>query len=681
MEFIHPYWLFGLLAIAIPIIIHLFNFRRYRKYYFTNLKFLKSIKKETKKQHRLRHLLILISRILAIIFLILAFARPYIPGPQGLQQSDVDLISIYIDNSMSMQAATSGHSLLDEALAKATEVASAYNHSDRFQLITNDFEGKHQPYYNRDEFLKLLNDVKISAKARNTNEIYNRMKELADEELEKKIHFYIVSDFQRTTTDIMRMSEDTSLIIFLMPLIDKALPNVYIDSCWLSTPFNHLNQHQDLHISFVNASDLDLEKIPVRLNINDKQRALASFDIQSGSRTEIKLPFTNREAGILSAEIIIDDYPITWDDRMYLSWEVKDRIPVLVISEQSPGFYLNSLFSNDSVFNYHKSEIRKLDYSKFQEMDFIVLDNVNNISSGLSSELLRYIDNGGSLLLIPSEKADIISVNQFLQSMASIRLQAFDTTKLTVTGLNTGHEIFSEVFESIPKNLDLPMSLGHFPLTDYRQGNSDVIMDLQNSDPYISITKYGDGKLYILASPAGDAYGNLVRHALWVPLIYRMSMLSRPQHNLYYTLGEDNSIRSGKVLLTGDQSFIMKLKASEYEFIPGYQAITDLAELSFYDQIKEAGHYDLLVSDQLISSFAFNYDRLESNPEIYTATELLEQSNQMMANNIFLISAENKPVSQSVIEFNKGTELWKIFIWLALLFILMEILLLRLFKK
>jgi len=681
MEFIHPYWLFGLLAVAIPIIIHLFNFRRYKKYYFTNLKFLKSIKKETKKQHRLRHLLILISRILAIIFMVLAFARPYVPGPQGLQQTDVNLISVYVDNSMSMQAASNGHSLLDEALAKASEVASAYSHSDRFQLITNDFEGKHQPYYNRDEFLKLLSDVKISPVSRLTSEIYTRMKELADREFEEKLHFYIISDFQRSTTELMEMSNDTSIFIFLMPLIDNAMANVFIDSCWLSTPFNHLNQQQGLHVSFTNASDLDLEKIPVRLNINDKQRALASFDIPSGSRAEVVLPFTNREAGIQSGEIVIDDYPITWDDRMYLAWKVKDRIPVLTISEHSPGFYLNSLFSNDSVFDYYKNEIKKLDYSKFDKMDFIVLDNVKDISSGLASELKKYIDNGGSLFLIPSNEADVNSVNLFLQSFSAARLLAFDTTELMVTGLNTAHEIFSDVFESIPKNLDLPLSLGHYPLTNYRQGVSDVIMDLQNSDPYITITRYGKGKLYLLASPAGDEYGNLVRHALWVPLIYRMAMLSRPHDELYYTLGKDNSISTSNIRLTGDQSFMMNLKGSDYGFIPGYQAVSESAELFFYDQIREAGHYELMAADQLLTSFAFNYDRQESDPAIYTTSELNEQTAYMGVKNTFLIASEEKPVSQSVMEFNKGAELWKIFIWLALFFILLEILLLRLFKK
>jgi len=681
MEFIHPYWLFGILAIAVPIIIHLFNFRRYRKYFFTNLKLLKSIKKETKKQHRIRHLLILFSRILAIILLSLAFARPYLPGPEGMKKSEVNKISFYIDNSMSMQASSNGYSLLDDALAKAAEVAEAYNHSDRFILITNDFEGKHQRSYNRDEFVKLLQEIKISPKSRQTPEVYGRLMELSDLQDNEKVHFYLISDFQRSTTELNAFSEDTTIFAFLMPLITKAPSNVYIDSCWLASPFNHAGQQQGLHVRFTNASDLDLEKIPVRLIINDKQRALASFDIQAGSRAEVRLPFTNREPGLQHAQISIDDYPITWDDQMFASWSVKDKIPVMSISEGPSGFYLKSLFTNDSVFEYSQSELRKLDYSRFGEMDFIVLDNISKISSGLSSELTSYMAQGGNIFLIPGRDADLPGINMFLQILNAGILGEYDTSTMLATGLNNSHMIFEDVFESIPENIDLPSTSGHFPLMDYRKGGGDVIIELQNTDPLITVTKYEKGKLYLMSSPAGDEYNKLIRHALWVPILYRMAMLSRPQYRLFYVLGEDNSVRVNEISLQGDQSLKMKIKDSEYEFIPGYMSSGDGAELMFYDQIRFSGQYQLFSVDRHISSYAFNYDRKESDPDIFTIQEISDKADQAEARNTFLINPGDKAVSQSVTEFNKGTELWKICIWLALLFILTEILLLRLFRK
>ncbi|MBL0031994.1 MAG: BatA domain-containing protein [Bacteroidetes bacterium] len=82
MQFIYPEFLFALSVLAIPIIIHLFNFRRFKKIYFTNVRFLKEIKQDTQSKSKLKHLLVLLSRLLALTFLVLAFAQPFIPAKQ-----------------------------------------------------------------------------------------------------------------------------------------------------------------------------------------------------------------------------------------------------------------------------------------------------------------------------------------------------------------------------------------------------------------------------------------------------------------------------------------------------------------------------------------------------------------------------------------------------------------------
>ena len=681
MEFLHPYWLFGLLAIAIPIIIHLFNFRRYKKIYFTNLKFLKNIRNETKKQHRLRHLLILISRILAITFLVLAFARPFIPGPAGMQSSSERFVSIYVDNSMSMQATVNGLSLLDVAKAKAEEIADAYGPSDRFQLLTNDFAGKHQQYYNRGEFISLLHEVEISPKHRMLSVIRERMQESQALESDADLHLYFLSDFQKSSFDLEIPETDTANMLFLVPVIKSAYGNIYIDSCWFGTPYNHINQHQSLHISMVNAGELDLEKIPVRLMVDGMQKALGSFDIAAEAKAELSLTFTNNTPGSQSGLVMIEDYPITWDDGMYLSWEVKDRIPVLVISEKQSGFYFSGLFANDSVFYYSEDEINKLDYSKFSGADLIILDNIETISTGLSGELEKYVSSGGSLMLVPGMNADINAYNKFLSITDHGQLMPFDTSSLMVTGLNTGHEIFSEVFESVPENLDLPMVMGHYPVKITGNKYLEVIMDLQNGDPYISLARHSRGRVYLMAAPMGDESGNLARHAIWVPLMYRMAMLSRPQELIYYTMGEHNIINTGMESLPGENNLLVKLLDSDYEFIPGVQGISGNKEISLYDRIVQAGHYRLSSSGDVLMSFSFNYDRLESDPGIYTGDQIKEMVSIQDAGNVFVIESATEQIAQAVTEFSQGNKLWKLFIWIALFFILLEILLLRLVRK
>ena len=76
--FLYPAFLWALMAISIPVIIHLFNFRRYKKVYFTNVKFLKELQHESKSKSRLKEILILIARCLAIASLVFAFSQPII---------------------------------------------------------------------------------------------------------------------------------------------------------------------------------------------------------------------------------------------------------------------------------------------------------------------------------------------------------------------------------------------------------------------------------------------------------------------------------------------------------------------------------------------------------------------------------------------------------------------------
>jgi hypothetical protein len=153
MSFVNPWFLFALTALAIPVIIHLFNFRKFKKIYFTNVRFIAEIKQETKKRSQLKHLLILLMRLLAIACLVIAFAKPYIPSPlQHKKFTGRQAISVYIDNSFSMEALSTGGRLLDLAKTKAREIANAYNPSDLYQVLTNDFEGIHQRFVNRDEF-------------------------------------------------------------------------------------------------------------------------------------------------------------------------------------------------------------------------------------------------------------------------------------------------------------------------------------------------------------------------------------------------------------------------------------------------------------------------------------------------------------------------------------------------
>src|SRR5471030_1911083 len=197
MHFLYPAFLFALVSLAIPVLIHLFNFRRYQKVYFSNVQFLKEIREQQSSRRNLKERLILASRLLAIFFLVMAFTRPYIPGPHAANAAGQKAISIFVDNSYSMQTLNREGSLLDEAKRRAKEIASAYNINDRFQLLTQDFEGKHQRLLSKDEFNDAVDAVKISPRSRILQQIINRQQNLLNLQPNTGKVIFIISDFQK----------------------------------------------------------------------------------------------------------------------------------------------------------------------------------------------------------------------------------------------------------------------------------------------------------------------------------------------------------------------------------------------------------------------------------------------------------------------------------------------------
>jgi L-asparagine transporter-like permease len=144
MQFVYPSFLFALFAIAIPIIIHLFHFRRYKKIVFSDLRFLKQVQEQNKAKQKLKDWLVLLSRILAIIFLVLAFAQPFLPADNATTLKGRKAISIFVDNSFSMNNEGKEGNLLEAAKNKARAIVNAYGNDDQFQILSQDLEGRHQ---------------------------------------------------------------------------------------------------------------------------------------------------------------------------------------------------------------------------------------------------------------------------------------------------------------------------------------------------------------------------------------------------------------------------------------------------------------------------------------------------------------------------------------------------------
>lgn len=682
MTFLYPAFLFGLFALAIPIIIHLFNFRRFKKVYFTNVRFLKELKQESESKSKLKHLLILISRLLALTCLVMVFAQPFIPVSDGRIKTGQKAISVYIDNSFSMESVSKNGLLLEVAKNKAREIAKAFGDADKFQLLTNDFEGKHQRLVSKEEFLQLLDECKVSPAFKSTSEIYSRQKDLLVSSDANDKRNYIISDFQKNMADLSSIKTDSSISTAFVPLISNSSGNLYIDTCWFDSPVQQSGMIQKLHVSIVNNSTNSIENGIAKLYINKKIVSPVTFKAEPETKTEVVISYLIKDVGVQQCYVEIEDHPVTFDDKMYFSYEVKKNIPTLVIngSDTKSAGYFSSLMKNDSLFNFSEMTEKNIDFSKFSSGDFIILNGLSTISSGLSSEVKKFVDNGGTVFILPAITSDIVSYNTMFMTLGAGQFTSIDTVNTKADKINYAQGLYTGVFEKKQENIDLPKAFTHYVMSSSVRSNEDVIIRLLNGNTFLSAYESKAGKVFVCTSPLEDEASNFARHALFVPTVIRMAINSTPTVPLYFKCGVNEVISLKNESTSKEGVLHITNESNKMDLIPEMRKQMGLINLFTQNQLQEAGNYFIKDGTTNFAGVSFNYSRKESDLTCLSLDELKNQLLTIGNKNLSFIEPSEKSISASIAELSSGTRLWKVFLILTLVFLLTEILLIRFFK-
>jgi len=679
IRFLNPQFLFALSLISIPIIIHLFNLRRFKRVLFTNVKFLQELKEETTRLSKIKHLLVLASRILAITFLVLAFAQPIIPLANNSNSKAEKVVSVYIDNSFSMDAITKEGSLLEVAKKKAREITLAFSPSTRFQILTDDFQAVHQRLLSRDEMLIEIDRVKSSPLSKPFSEVILRQQEALSQEPNKSKQYFYISDLQKTSIDFTNLKADSSQISIVgLPL--QATPNVYIDSCWFETPVLQINKPINLQVKLNNQGNKDLDNIPIRLLINGTQRAVASLSLKAGESAITIMSFSVAQSGWQNTEVQISDLPITFDDKYFLAFEVKEKVNIINLEgNNNVGVYTDALFSRDSFFNFKPFDYTKVDYQELQTADIVLLSELPSFSSGLLDELNKFLNNGGNIVLFPDSGNDKSTYSSLLEGNAFTELNVGENK---VEKIDLKHPLFSDVFDKSKRqdgNMDYPKVSKHFRLAG-GSSNRINLMTLEGGDPFLSEIKKARGSLYIFSVPLSPGFSNLSRHALVVPLLYRMALLSLNQMQFSFVLGEANQIELDKIQMSADETFHLKNERLKTDLIPSHKVFPGGVFVNTNDIVREADVYNLENSGKLIASIAFNYNRKESAMNFFTVDEVKSKADESGMLNLTTFKPENVDLTKTLSQLSDGISLWKYCIVFVLLFLLIEILLLRFWK-
>lgn len=667
MKLLHPEFLFGLLAISIPIIVHLFNFRKAKKIYFSNTRFIKEVKKSTSSKRKLKHLLILFSRILFIFFLVVAFAQPFLPSKTGGVSSEN--VYIYIDNSLSMTNSTAqGMTGLDVGLATVEKLTNIYPINTNYKILTNDFAPSSNTLKNKDEAKELVTEIRRSHVSRSLDEIYERLTADLFGEVPDKKEIYIISDFQKSTLgEPGDALTDTLNDIYLVPIEFPEYGNVYIDTAYLENPFLMEAATNKLNVVLTNTGRETIQDMIVKLSVNGIQASSSSISIEPNSSQKTSFDLSMSMEDVNKVVVSFEDFPVTFDNEFHLVLNKSGRINILEISAYNSKTPVESVYGNTDLFNFRSHHVSNIDYSLIDQSDLVVLNGLNTIESNLAEAIKRYIDKGEYTVIIPGQEMEVSG----FQQIAGVSLRRVNSKEgMQLNTPDMSNPFFDNIFDSQEGNMQMPVVR---PLIQWAGSRKDLLI-FRNNQKYFS---EGGEHTYIFAAPLTEEFGNMHRHALFVPVMYKIAATSKDSRSDLY-----HPVTQGAFSLemdTTDNNSLFKLRTRETEYIPGQRMIGNRLNMEIPKNTLVAGFYDLYRENEYKNSIALNLDKKESILDAYTQDELdniyAEKKNISIFNTI-----SSDDVEDQVKKLKFGIPLWKYALLLSLLFLLAEILLIRFFK-
>ena len=653
MTFLYPSVLWGLLLLLIPVLIHLFSFRKVITVVFPSISFMEELKNETGNRTNLKHLLVLGSRLLFIFFTVMAFAQPIMTD--HLIPDDGTLI--YIDNSRSMSGeVVAGQIGLNKALELSDDFISMAPIDAKFQVLTN-----HSPvalsWLSKEGALDKLSDVRLSDDPKSFSQIMQKASALS-----QRMSFFYLSDFQKSTIGSIEASKEMDWQIKLIKIPGDNVSNIYVDTAYIEVAQIYDAQKR-IRVLLKNSGNKDREAIQLKLISGQQLISTSSVDIKAGSESVVILSFDEGyiKEGQMKIELV--DYPVYFDNIFHMSFPSAKINKIVHI--HSKGYFTSAIekvYGNKTYFEYTRVKEDEIDYGKLQVADFVILDGFESIPQSLDA----YKDYN-DFLIVPPKEIEKPSYQRFLSRSVHL-VQDSIPIGLNIKDIND--PFFVGVFNTKEADIGLLKAKRNIEV----KGRVNVLVQNEFEKVYLGSVKNNDHYIYFFASPLTSEFTNVTNHATFLPLMYKMSMAgNRYIHPLYYDLSEDYVSIATRDF---DSSKKLRVLNGATEWIPNYQYVAGRLLLELPPSGLKAGHYEILNGDSLIKRMALNESRVESEMEGYTHSELAKLDAK--SQHIDLINVEkieNLTINEGF--GDSAGDLFKIALILSLFFILSEALFIR----
>lgn len=641
MHFKHPEILWALFLLLIPLIVHLFRLRRFKKEAFTNVRFLKEIDLQTRKSSTLKKWLVLLTRLLGLTMLVIAFAQPYTGDTNAAERNAAYVV--YIDNSFSMEMPSQQGSLLETAINRLLD---SWPEDISLKILTNNAE--YGPG-TKSELRDLLLGIEHTTGQLDINEIVLKADAFLPDNGGNNA-LYIITDLQQ---DLNRGENipSTAAEIRVIRLQPNTNANRSIDSLALGDTDP---ETMSLEI-FLSQSGIDEgQNIPVSIFSGNEllARSTAVFE-EDNARVMVSLPRVDLE----NARAEISDAGLKYDNTFFFNLPGNEKINVLHIGN-TPTEFLERIYTEDE-FNFQSVLPSSIDYNVLTEQNLVILDQIPSLPPALSRSLSELAEQGVSTLQIPALNEDHLSYSELNQRLGLPQREILVDRQAVVTRINYDHPLLKGVFNDRVENFRYPTVRSYFMVS----GTVPQVLELSGGLPFL----YGRNRHYAFNASISDENSDLKESALIVPVLYNIGLQSLRAPTSYFTLG-NNEEADIRISLGNDQ--IVYLDKGNDPFIPRQQNFGNFVRIFLDEQLSSSGHYSVLKDEEAVSTLSVNYSRAESRLN-YLDPEMLE--------NISFYEEIDEGLD-AVKSENKVNELWKWFVIFAIAFFLTEMLILKYFK-
>ena len=362
---------------------------------------------------------------------------------------------------------------------------------------------------------------------------------------------------------------------------------------------------------------------------------------------------------------------------------MKESLSVIALDGNNPGPYLKALYANDPFFKFSAVPVNQVDYSVMQNSQVIVLNQLKEISNGLAEELKKFVEKGGSVICFPDSSIDLNSYSPALTSLIGESYSSLNRTNDKVAKLDFKNGIFNDVFDESTKNqtnLDLPKVNAYYSLNTAVASGRNSLMQLESGATFLAEYTVGKGKVYLFTVPLNSSFCNLSQHALIVPLLYKMAILSMnlPQNSAI--IGEKDELFFNENIAVGDNVLHLINEEKKTDIVPQLKTVNGGMQITTNGLLNNAGYYNLMNANNTLAVFSFNYNRKESNMQFMNQDDLQEKAEASHLSNYAFYNDQGGSLTKKISQLSEGISLWKYCIIIALLAFLAEILIIRIWK-